>query len=186
MAKKDYFQELKKIILKEKWLMDIFCSVRKLNLPDWYLSAGVIRNTVWDVLHEYKERTPLNDIDLVYYDPKKNINEREIEQKLQMLYPKHTFEVVNQAFVHKIYRYKKKAKSSCEGIAQFIEIPTCVGVRLEKDDSLTICAPHGLKDLFTLHVYPICQHGEPFSHYTKRMQEKKWKKTWPKLIISSF
>lgn len=184
MVASDYSQELKKIISQEKWLMDILFSVRELDLPDWYLAAGVIRNTVWDVLHGYSTRTPLNDIDLVYFDLKKRVDEKKIEEKLKKIYPQYMFEVVNQAFTYESYAYKNKAKNTSEGIAQFIEIPTCVGVRLEMDDSLTICAPYGLGDLFTLHVKPISQQKEVLEWYEKRMKAKNWKKYWPKLIIS--
>ena len=75
--KKDYSSQLKEIIRKEKWLMNLLVSVRELGLPDWYLAAGVIRNTVWDVLHGYKKHTPLNDIDVVYFYPKKKFLEQD-------------------------------------------------------------------------------------------------------------
>lgn len=181
--KKDYSQELKEIIQKEKWLMALLRSVRDLHLPDWYLAAGVIRNTVWDVLHHYKKRTPLNDIDVVYFDPDKKISEKEIEKKLKKMYPHYTFEVVNQAFVHETYKYKKPVQSSCEAIGMFIEIPTCVGVRLEKEDFLRICAPHGLEHMFTFHVSPISQQKEVLYRYKERMKKKQWKKLWPQLTI---
>ncbi|HIH15164.1 MAG TPA: nucleotidyltransferase family protein [Nanoarchaeota archaeon] len=186
MAEKNYSQELKKIILHEKWLMDILRSVRALNLPDWYLAAGVVRNTVWDVLHGYTKRTPLNDIDVVYYGLTKKIDGKDIERKLHRLYPQYTFEVVNQAFVHEMYHYKKRVQNSCEAIGKFIEIPTGVGVRLEQDDSLTLCAPHGLKDLFTFRVAPISRETAILTRYKERMKKKQWKKIWPKLVISSF
>jgi len=182
--KKDYSVQLKEIILKEKWLMKILRSVRELDLPDWYLAAGVIRNTVWDVLHGYTKRTSLNDIDIVYYDPKKKVVAKDIEHKLKKMYPHYTFEVVNQVSIHEMYAHKKRAKNSCDAIGQFVEIPTCVGVRLEKNNTLAICAPHGLKDLFSLHVAPISQETEVMINYKERMKKKKWKKTWPKLFIS--
>ena len=182
---KDYSLQLKEIILKEKWMMDILRSVRDLGLPDWYLAAGVVRNTVWDVLHQYTKRTPLNDIDIVYFSSKKNIHDKEVETTLQAKYPKYSFEVVNQAFIHKTYSYKKAVSSSCQAIGAFTETPTCVGIRLEKNNSLTICAPHGLQDLFSLQVMPSSQIPEMLSSYRKRMKQKQWKKTWPKLQIRS-
>ncbi|MBI5797682.1 nucleotidyltransferase family protein [Candidatus Woesearchaeota archaeon] len=182
---KDYNKALKKIILQEKWLIDILRSVRELDLPDWYLAAGVIRNTVWDVLSGYEQRHPLNDIDVVYFDARKKINDKAVEKRLHALHPSQTFEVVNQAFIHEYYPAKKGIQSACMGIASFIEVPTCVGVRLEKDDSLTICAPYGLKDLFTFHVGPSSQQAEALADYKERMKMKKWKKLWPRLRIDS-
>ncbi len=184
MPKKNYSPELKKIVLSEKWLMDILVSVRALDLPDWYLAAGVIRNTVWDILHGYTKRTKLNDIDVVYYDPKGKIVDKDIEKKLHTLYPAYSFEVVNQAFVHETYRVKPLVKSTCEGISTFVEVPTCIGVRLEKDNSLTICAPYGLDDLFTLQVKKVSLPFISQELYSKRIKEKQWQKNWPKLVIS--
>jgi len=184
MRKKDFRLELEQIVRKEKWLMDLLRSVRDLHLPDWYLAAGVIRNTVWDVLHGYAKRTPLNDIDVVYFDPHRKILVAAIEKTLHALYPQFTFEVVNQAFVHETYKYKAPVKNSCEAIGYFIEVPTCVGVRLEADDSLIICAPHGLKDLFSL---TVAQTPAPYDNrlrYAERMKAKQWAKIWPKLRIS--
>ena len=40
----------------------------ELNLPDWALGAGFIRNLIWDHLHHKAVPTPLNDIDLIYLD----------------------------------------------------------------------------------------------------------------------
>ncbi len=183
MMTKKYTQELKHIVLQEKWLMDILRSVRDFGLPDWYLAAGVIRNTVWDVLHGYTKRTPLNDIDIVYFDAQKKYSEKEIENKLKKKYPSYIFEVVNQATIHETYTLKPAVNNTCEGISTFVETPTCVGIRLEDDDSLTICAPYGLKDLFTFQVQ---KNPLPFvssALYTKRISEKNWKKIWPKLDI---
>lgn len=184
MMKKDYSQDLKKILLSEKWLMNILTSVRDLGLPDWYLAAGVIRNTVWDVLHGYTKRTPLNDIDLVYFDSQKRFDEKKIEENLHKLYPNYTFEVVNQATIHEIYILKPAVKNACAGIATFVETPTCVGIRLEKDDSLTICAPYGLSDLFTLQVKKVPFPFVSSKLYKERVTKKNWKKLWPKLVIS--
>ena len=143
----------------------------------------VIRNTVWDVLHGYIKRTPLNDIDLVYFDSQKKINDKGIEKKLHFLYPAYTFEVVNQAFVHETNSIKPPVRSTCQGIATFVEIPTSVGIRLEKDDSLTICAPYGLQDLFTCRVKKVPLPFVSSELYTRRVTEKYWKKLWPKLKI---
>ena len=59
------------LIQNDKWMMDILEQAKKLNLPDWWIGAGFVRSKIWDVLHEYKERTPMSassDIDLIYFD----------------------------------------------------------------------------------------------------------------------
>jgi hypothetical protein len=43
-------------------------SVASLSLPQCYIAAGFIRNLVWDSLHGKQAPTPLNDVDVIYYD----------------------------------------------------------------------------------------------------------------------
>lgn len=41
----------------------------KLGLPDWYLGAGVVAQTVWNHAHGFDSRFGIRDVDLVYFDP---------------------------------------------------------------------------------------------------------------------
>ena len=50
----------------EEW--ECLEAVSSLWLPDWYIAAGFLRNAIWDALHAKSVRTPLNDIDVIYYD----------------------------------------------------------------------------------------------------------------------
>jgi hypothetical protein len=63
-------KDLIKIIGKDKWMMDVLKTVEALSLPDWWIGAGFVRSKVWDFLHEYKKRTPVPDIDVIYFDKK--------------------------------------------------------------------------------------------------------------------
>jgi len=58
---------LKLLELDELRLNALEC-VRLLNLPDCYLAAGFVRNLVWDFLHQMPSPTPLNDVDVIYFD----------------------------------------------------------------------------------------------------------------------
>ena len=123
--------------------------------------------------------------DLIYYDDKDiaGKKEKESEAVLNKKIPNFKWEVVNQARAHLFSKSRPKARSSCEALSYWVETPTCVGVRLEKDNSFTICAPHGLKDLFALIVRPSPHHSTNLEHYKKRVKEKNWEKQWPKLKI---
>ena len=50
------------------WHMKALKIARDRALPNWAVSAGFIRNAVWDRLHGYDQFTPLNDVDLLYFD----------------------------------------------------------------------------------------------------------------------
>jgi len=56
-------------ISEDEWMMETLRIVERLALPDWYVGAGFVRNKIWDVLHDYAKRTPLDDIDVIYFDP---------------------------------------------------------------------------------------------------------------------
>lgn len=182
----NYEKRLITIVRNQDWLMNILKAVRNLELPDWYIAAGAIRNTVWSKLHNYSDNIKLNDIDVVYFDSKDltTAKEKETETRLSKLFPELVFEVVNQARAHTFNKGRPQATSSCDAISYWTETPTCVGVRLEKDDSITICAPYGLEDLFELRVKPIPLPKRDIKLYEKRKKIKQWDKTWPKLKIS--
>ena len=181
-ALKDKFS---RIIQSQEWLMSALRDVRSLNLPDSYIAAGALRNTVWNVLHGFKGDTNQNDIDIVYFD-RLDIKEkraREAEGILRSKNPSLNWEVVNQVDGSIYSPERPTAYNSESSIAYWSETPTCIGARLEKDNSITICAPHGLDDLFNLIVRPIPKPKQDLELYAMRIKEKKWKKTWPKLKI---
>jgi uncharacterized protein len=60
--------ETVELIQRDAWRMECLEAVESLGLPDWYIAAGFLRNAIWDALHDKSERTPLNDVDVVYYD----------------------------------------------------------------------------------------------------------------------
>ena len=175
--------QLVKIIENEEWLMTALRDVRGLYLPDWYIAAGAVRNTVWNSLHGRPGVENLKDIDVVYFDASDIEGKvgKEAEAFLKAKNPL-PWEVVNQATAH-LFNKRKQVYSSSESIAYWSETPTCVGVRMNEDDSLEICAPHGLYDLMNLIVRPIPEPYQNLTLYGHRIEQKQWEKTWPKLKI---
>ncbi|MFJ7953478.1 nucleotidyltransferase family protein [Lysinibacillus sp. NPDC096418] len=176
--------QLMDIIKKDNYILSILEAVGKLNLNDAWVSAGLIRNKVWDVLHNCK--TPINDIDVIYFDSTNTSWEAEksLEQKLEALLPNQPWSVKNQARMHLKNGFPPYT-SSYEGVAHFTEIPTAIAVRLQ-NNGLEVMAPYGLEDLFNKIVRPApyFQKGNEFHLiYCKRMQEKAWDKTWEGLSI---
>ncbi len=181
--------KLIKIIKQQDWLMRVLREVRNLQLPDWYIAAGAIRNTVWNYLHNFPTTFYQNDIDVAYFN---KFSMDEEEDKIQEGFlnskcPNYKWEVVNQASGHLLEHghgfIRQPVKSSCESIAYWSETPTCVGIRLEANSSLTICAPHGLSDLMNLIVRPVPKPYQDLSLYRQRIKKKNWGKLWPKLKI---
>jgi hypothetical protein len=178
-------EKIREIIKQQGWLMNALRDVRDLKLPDWYLAAGAIRNTLWNYLHNYPTTYNQKDIDVAYFDILDMNGKREklSEELLKEKSPNLKWEVVNQARGHLFNPLRPRVNSSGESIAYWSEIPTCIGIKLEINDALTICSPHGLDDLMSLIVRPIPPPYQELSLYRQRINEKQWEKFWPKLKI---
>jgi hypothetical protein len=173
---------LKNWISEDATLMRQLESVNQLALEQCCIGAGAIRNLVWDRLHD-QERTPLNDVDVVYFDDTHLTKQQEFnyQQTLMFLDPTTPWEVVNQARVHHWYEPKVPAlQSLSQGISTWPETATCVGAYLENND-IHIIAPHGLSDLFELKLVhnPIRMN---VSDFMERQIKKRFQRQWPKLV----
>lgn len=180
-----YEDRLMDIIKNDSYIMSILEAVEKLKLNDAWVSAGLIRNKVWDVLHNHNN--PINDIDVVYFDSADTSweTEKSLEQKLEALLPNQPWSVKNQARMHLKNGFAPYS-FTYDGVAHFTEIPTAIAVRLRQNE-LEVMAPYGLEDLFNMIVRPtpFFRKGTDFhAIYIKRMQEKEWDKTWKDLLIN--
>lgn len=184
-----HMKQLTAIVQSTPWLMEVLRTVRSINLPDWYVGAGAIRNTVWNVLSDIDSTKHHNDIDVVYYNPSTEDASIDIsyQNTLNTLMPMYDWEVVNQARAYRFTTAKERnipqATSACHGISTWVETATCVGVRLEADDTLTICAPHGLDDLMNMIARPIPPPYQSLELFRERMKQKQWDIIWPQLQI---
>lgn len=180
----NYKEQLIKIIENDSRIISILKAVETLNLDDSWVCAGLIRNKVWDVLHD--RTTPINDIDVIYFDPTDTSLEieKQIEKELNTLLPGLPWSVKNQARMH--YRSGfNPFTSSYDGVAHFPETPTAIAIRLINQE-LEVMAPYGLKDLFAMKVKPtplFKKNSQLHPVYVRRIKEKKWKKVWSSLSI---
>jgi len=177
-------KEIIEIIEKDLWMMQILEIVRDLDLPDWWIGAGFVRNKIWDELHEYKKRTPLNDIDVIYFN-NENINkkqekmyERKLHTKLKL-----PWSVKNQARMA-VVRNDEVYHSAEEGLSRWVETATCVGIKLDKDNNLILAAPHGVEDLVNLILRPTPFFSKSLKIFNERIVKKSWLTLWPKLKIN--
>lgn len=60
---------LREAILHQPEMLEDLRAVAEQGLPHGCIAAGYVRNFAWDVLHGYTSRTPLHDVDVLYYDP---------------------------------------------------------------------------------------------------------------------
>lgn len=162
---------------------------RSMGLSSWCIGAGAVRNLVWDHLHSYEVATKPEDVDLVFYeatDLSQDL-ERLLERKLTLAAPEFTWEVVNQAAVHRWLNSQTKQRvepfrSLAEGVASWPEVATCVGVTLTASEQIEVVAPHGLTDLFEMVIRwnPTRVSKEVFQ---ERLAKKRFSERWPKVQV---
>jgi len=176
--------QILELIKKDAWMMRVLTTAESLNLPDWLIGAGFVRNKVWDHLHGYTKNTPPTDIDLVYFDNENKFNEIEMESELSNLMPGLKWEVKNQATRH-TKNEDDPYTSTADAISKWPETATAVGVKIENGD-LRLIAPLGIEDLVTMVARPtptFMTSEKKKARIRERITQKKWLKKWPKLQI---
>jgi uncharacterized protein len=184
-----YRQELTRLILTTPWFMSVLETVRACNPPDWLVGAGIIRNLVWDHLHQYQTPTPLADIDVIFFDPLDLRPERDhiVQRQLAQRLPRVTWEATNQAAVHLWYEEVfgfsvPTLHSSEEAVGTWPETATSVAVRLLSTDQIHIVAPFGLSELFNM-VLRRNPSRVTREQFVQRLHSKQILRKWPRVQV---
>ncbi|MCG7407578.1 nucleotidyltransferase family protein [Paenibacillus sp. ACRRX] len=169
-------------IAEDEIRMSELQAVREMNLPDWCIGAGYVRNLVWDKLHRYAEPTPLNDVDVVYYDSicTQESIEKQYEQAFQAKLPHRKWSFKNQARMHMLRR-DEPFISTADAMMHWPELMTAVDVRMEADGALTFICPwgeQGLQDLMEMNIRQSPKFTDR-AYYEARVRNKGWLVTWP-------
>lgn len=180
--------KLLNIIFQSELVSEAFERASRLNLPDWYIGAGCIAQTVWNHFHGYDLESFISDIDLVYFDPTDLSYEAEnaVIQKAKEFFRWSPIpvDVKNQARVHLWYEDKYGyAILPYRSIEEAIDTwpTTSTAIALKPDDATyDIYAPYGLEDLFSLTVRP---NKVQITREIYEAKCRKWIKHWPKLIF---
>ncbi|WAC72460.1 nucleotidyltransferase family protein [Roseateles sp. SL47] len=156
-----------------------------LALPDGWLVAGCLFQTVWN-LHSGRDPTAdIQDYDLFYFNPDDvtDEGERRMQAHAETVLGDLgiTVEATNQARVHLWYESYfghpyAPLGSSKEGIDRFLVPATCVGVRPGGE----VYAPNGLASLYAgdLRMNPLSPHRDLFERKAASYQRR-----WPWLTI---
>lgn len=189
MEEQLYYQRLTQLIRTTPWFISILETVRLCDPPDWLVGAGVIRNLVWDHLHQYQATTPLADVDVVFFDPQDVRPERDcaVQQQLAQRLPHVNWEATNQAAVHLWYKdvfgfSVPPFHSSEEAVGTWPETATSVAVRLLSTDEIHIVAPCGLADLFNM-VLRRNPSRVTRERFIQRLHSKQILRKWPRVQV---
>ncbi len=185
----NYEARLKELIVNNTDAMRYLRALSKARLPDAWIAGGYVRSLVWDHLHGYAQPTPVNDIDVIYFDPQSGQEkEREITVFLESNCPTKLWEARNQARMHE-RNQDKPYSSASDAMRHWLETPTAIGIRLNGEGLLEISAPLGLDDLFQCIARPTAKtlsRPDRLLECKRKIQDKQWQKLWPKLKVLDF
>ncbi|WP_200405934.1 nucleotidyltransferase family protein [Acidovorax sp. MR-S7] len=141
-----------------------------LGLPDAWLVAGCLFQTVWNLRSGFAPTAHIKDYDLFYFDAADLSAQAEqaVQARVSALVADLpiTVEAKNQARVHLWYEDwcghpYGALRSSREGIERFLIPCTCVGLQPALgQQSPVLHAPNGLEELYAglLRPNPLCPH----------------------------
>ncbi len=160
----------------------------EVNLPNGWLAAGAIAQTVWNIAHGRAPEADIKDIDLVYFDGDDLSAEAELrnEARIRELFGNLgvAVDVKNEARVHLWYQAKfgtsiPPYRSVEEAITTFPTTATAIGVR-PQGSRLEVYAPFGLDDLPGLVVRP---NKAQITQAIYEAKVARWHLCWPELKI---
>lgn len=179
---------LERVVKQNEAIGYILKLAPRLQMPNWYLGAGCIAQTVWNVQHGFDLTHGIEDYDLVYYDSSDTSYRAE---EIYIKKGKELFEDIpgqveirNQARVHlwyeKHFGYAIEPYDSVEdAINTWPTTATSVAIKYD-EAGFIVYAPYGLNDLFGMIVRPNkVQITEDI--YLRKVE--RWTKIWYRLKV---
>jgi uncharacterized protein len=175
-------------VLRNPVIPEILGRVRELGLPDWWLAAGCLFQTVWNVLDGHDPARGILDYDLIYFDGTDLSWEAEdaVIRRADAVFGDLgvAVEVRNQARVHLWFGDHfgfpyRPLSSSAEAIDRYLAVANQFGLR-DTGAGPEVYAPAGFDDLFAFVVRPNPGAGPGHAYERKAAR---WKAQWPRLTI---
>jgi uncharacterized protein len=175
------------VVLADPVVRAVLDRAPALGVADWWLTAGLLMQTVWNDLTGRPPGTGIRDADLFYFDPDTSwtaedaVIRRGAEVFAGVGVP---VEIRNEARVHVWYpdRFGVPAppfRDCADAIDHFAAVCCCLGVTLD-DGGPRVYAPHGFDDLFGLVVRPN-RRLAPRAVYEAKAA--RWSSVWPELTV---
>jgi hypothetical protein len=175
-------------VLQNPKVVEVLARAERLDLPDWYLAAGCLFQTVWNVLEGHDPERGIGDYDLIYCDgtdlswEAEDVVIRRCAAAFADLGP--AVEVRNQARVHLWYENHfgvpcAPLRSSAAGVDTYPAHAARVAVR-RLGGRYEVYAPSGFADLFGFVLRPNPAVA-PRSVYERKAT--RWAALWPRLRV---
>ena len=150
------------IVLADPTVAAVLQRAPDLGVGDWWLTAGILFQTVWNALTGRTPGTGIRDADFFYFDDDTSWEAEDavIAAGSQLFADVAVpVEIRNEARVHLWYaeHFGTPAppfRDCADAIDSFAAVCCCLGVTVGTDGSPRVYAPHGYDDLFAMVVRP--------------------------------
>ena len=178
------------IVLADPTVRAVLEQAPALGVDEWWLTAGVLFQAVWNGLTGRPPGSGVRDADLFYFDPDTSWDAEDavIRRGAELFAGAPVpVEIRNEARVHLWYGRKfgtadpPPFRSAAEPIAGFAAVCCCYGVTVDRKGRTAVHAPYGFDDLFGLVV-----RRNPASPAPRHLYEAKagrWQRQWPELTV---
>ncbi|MGY1813227.1 nucleotidyltransferase family protein [Blastococcus sp. SYSU D00820] len=184
MSDEERFLEL---VLADPTVAAVLARTPSLGVGEWWLTAGLLMQTVWNAVTGRPAGTGIRDADLFYFDPDTSwdaedaVIRRGAELFADLPVP---VEIRNEARVHLWYadRFGTPAppfRDCRDAIDSFAAVCCCLGVTVGAGGP-RVYAPFGFADLFGLVVRPN-RRLAPRAVYEAKAA--RWSSVWPELTV---
>lgn len=177
------------VLLHNPTLAEVLTRAAALGLPGWYLVAGCLYQTVWNIVTGQPPEAGILDYDLAYFDA----SDLSWQAEDAVIRAGHELfgdlpapvQIRNQARVHLWYEQKfgvpcPPHESTEAAIDTFEATTACLGVRLKPGGRWLVYAPHGLADVFNLTVRP---NPVLAPRHVYQAKTDRWQQQWPSLTV---
>ncbi|MEM0942597.1 MAG: nucleotidyltransferase family protein [Pseudomonadota bacterium] len=175
------------ILRADPVIRSALCQVERAALPDGWIVAGALYNTVWNVLTGRPPGHGIRDIDVFYFDGSDlsyGAEDQVIRRESRHFAPEPPVEIRNQARVHlwfeRHFGHSIEPITSCrDSIARFSAETHAVGARLISG-RLEIEAPFGLEAIFGMRLVPNRRSESRASYESKA---RRVQALWPEVEV---
>jgi uncharacterized protein len=186
-------QDLESVLRSNPVCAAILDGAGSLGLPNWYLGAGALAQTVWNAAHQLPSEHGIADYDLVYFDATDLSADAEeaAEAAATTAFGPATsgqaevrLDVTNEARVHLWYERKfgvriDQYESAEAAISTWPTTASSIGVTY-RDGRFLAYAPFGTDDLWNLIVRP---NKTLVTRAVYEAKAARWSALWPRLTI---
>lgn len=182
-----YQEQLVELLRQDLEFMEVFNIINAMHLPQAYVSAGAVRDFVWNKKHQLPSSLVFGNIDVFYYDASES-NEDYLTRQTQInqRYSKYLWNLVNIALPKRHANKLVVGKDIFDTVQHFPETCSSVAVSCDRMNNISVVAPYGLEDLFELRVKAtdgFAKGQVQHEAFQRRINRKKWARRWPNLVF---